>query len=537
MLGALAAACSSVTPKRNAATSTPTRSRQPTGVREIDGLAVAEWLVEENARADHTAKWIIPRRDPSAPQADIAGYVDKVSANRGEELTLYVDTTAATFQAFVYRIGYYSGDGGRRLAASPLLPGVHQPPPTFVPGINMIECHWTPSWKIRIGSDWPPGYYLIRLEASPGEQQYVPFIVRDDSSNATYVVQSSVTTWQAYNPYGGYSLYGGTPIGNASEFESRSRIVSFDRPYSHLPTALDARGSGDFLGNELPFVYFAERHGLDLTYWTDVDLDARPHLLAKHRCLISLGHDEYWSMAMRTGVEDAIVKGTNLAILGANACYRQIRFQDSNLGSRRRVICYKDAASDPIVATDPALATGGSWATDPIRLPESEFIGLMYQSFGGAGPLVVADGTSWVYRGTGLSTGDTIAGIIGSEFDAFEPGLPHPGGLTILAHSPTGSQSGRGFSDMSYYANHGQGGVFASGTASWVSAMWDGAPRTAKLLGFGVEPDQAAAVSTITSNVLGLFGRGAAGDLRPSTANWRRFYSPNSIGLQAKDVS
>ena len=175
-----------------------------------------------------------------------------------------------------------------------------------------------------------PAQYLIKPVGSNGGQQYVPFTVRDDASHSAYVVQSSVTTWQAYNPYRGFSLYGGIPTGSESSLDARSYVVSFDRPYSHDATALDGHGSGDFLGNELPFIFFAERHGLDVTYTTDVDLHTNPAHLLNHRSLISLGHDEYWSTPMRDGAEHALEAGVNLAFLGANACYRQIRLEPSS---------------------------------------------------------------------------------------------------------------------------------------------------------------------------------------------------------------
>jgi hypothetical protein len=546
-LGLLAAACgASPAPSRAPRRVSKASATARDSVHEVEGLRVADWLLEENADSRRTTTWIIPRSVRGVQSPPIEGYLDKVSGVQGEELTLYVNTVAPTFRAYVYRIGYYGGYGGRRVAISPELKGIQQAAPHFVRGINMVECDWVASWHTTIGSDWPPGSYLIRLEGAPNQQQYVPFVVRDDASHSTYLVQSSVTTWQAYNPYGGYSLYGGTPIGSLNNFESRSRVVSFNRPYSHDNTALDARGSGDYLGNELPFIYLAERHGLDLSYWTDVDLDSQPHLLTNHRSLISLGHDEYWSMTMRNTVQAAIEKGTNVAFLGANACYRQIRFEGAKDADRRRVICYKDSNEDPITKSNPALATGGSWATDPLPRPESELIGVMYQSYGGNAPFVVADASSWVFAGTGLSNGEHLSALtknskatdlVGSEFDGFEPTLARaPGPLQILGHSPTGSESGQAFSDMSYYAVPHKGGVFATGTASWVRYLWDGKGTVPAKLGFGTAPKVVSPLTRITLNVLAAFGAGPAGATRPSEENWRQFYSPTAATIPAKDV-
>ena len=505
----------------------------------MDGLPVAEWVVEENRRPGTApSSWVVPPGpSPAGYPAPIEGYADKVSYVHGDELRLQVNTGAASFRAEVYRIGYYGGDGARLVASIGERPGRVQPIPGPSGGVNLIECDWPTSAGIGVGADWPPGQYLVLLLGSGGQRHFVPFTLRDDESRAAFAVQISVNTWQAYNLWGGYSLYGGGPTGALAD---RARVVSFDRPYRNP----DPEGSGDFIGNELPFVYLAERHGLDVTYWTDVDLHARPELLGNHRCLVTLGHDEYWSWQMRfDGAEDALAKGCNLVFLGANACYRQVRFAPSPSGAaNRRMICYKDYAADPIYRTDPRLATGASWATDApgYQFPESELIGAMYQAYGAASPLVVADASSFVLEGTGLRDGDVVRGgstgeVVGSEFDGYEPALPGPRNLEVLCHSPTDSVIGRGYSDMTYYTHPGGGGVFDTGTARWVQLLWDGARPLDDALTFGVSPAMGT-LTTITLNVLRAFGVGPAGRRHPSRANWRRFYSPSASAVTPVDV-
>ena len=106
--------------------------------------------------------------------------------------------------------------------------------------------------------------YLIRLTSSDGGATFVPITIRDDGSQAPLLVQSSVTTWQAYNGWGGANHY----TGAGGESSTRARVISFDRPYG-------GNGSGEFFGREFEFVYFVERLGLDVTYWTDIDLHER----------------------------------------------------------------------------------------------------------------------------------------------------------------------------------------------------------------------------------------------------------------------
>ena len=493
-------------------------SRAPLAVSRVDGLPVAAWLVAENARRG-TLDWVIDPR-AHARRAPIEGYADRVSVAPGQELSIFVNTRADTFRAEVYRMGYYSGLGARLVTRTKDLRGRVQPGPVFTPGINRVACDWQPSYRFAVTDAWPPGNYLIRLSASSGRAHFIPVTVRDDASRAAIVVQNSVTTWQAYNRWGGYSLYGGTPINGLSGYESRSRVVSFDRPYENP----DAGGSGDWLGNEFPFLYLAERHGLDLAYLTNLDIDENPALLDRHRVLVSLGHDEYWSWQMRYGVQAALLKGLNVAFLGANACYRQIRFGASTSGPRREVICYKDYLADPVYPRRPWLATGVSWATTPGQTPESQFIGAMYQNFGASGDLEVYDPSAFVFRSMGLARGSTVHGVIGSEFDAFEPRIcPH--NVQILAHSPTRGVSG--YSDMTYYTTPHGGGVFDSGTADFVTAMWNGSPELAGRLSFGVTR-AAEPIGAVTLNLLRVFADGPAARSTPSRANWSGIYRPTA---------
>jgi hypothetical protein len=536
--GGFAAGCSSSNAK--VAESAPRRGRRPgplRAVHEVDGLPIADWVLEENRRRG-SLDWVI-RPTPLPPgvyppwPAPIEGYADHVSCTRGEEVGLYVSTSAASFHAEAYRIGYYGGLGGRLVARTPTRPGRRQPLPAVVPGINLVECHWQRSVAFEIGAEWTPGCYLIKLVASNGETHYVPLTVRDDTSLAAIVVQNEVTTWQAYNLWGGYSLYGGGPEGVLAD---RSRVVSFDRPYRNP----DEGGSGGFIGTELPFVYLAERLGLDVTYWTDLDLHARPELLGNHHCLVSLGHDEYWSWQMRfNGVMDHLKGGLSVMFLGANACYRQIRVEASPLGPNRRIICYKDAIADPIARTDPKLATGVSWASDLVAYPESEMIGTMYQAYGANAPFVVTDASSWVYDGTGLRDGDALSdtsgnNIVGSEFDAFEPALPGPRNVQILAHSPCSSVIGPLHSDASYYTHPGGGGVFDTGTANWIRFLWDGARPLQDALSYGVSP-LVDPVTRITLNVLANLARPGAAMRHPSKPNWQSFYAPDMPPVASVD--
>ena len=252
----------------------------------------------------------------------------------------------------------------------------------------MAVAPWAPSLTVPTAG-WPPGSYLLRLDASTGVQSYVPMVIRSPSAAGRVVLVSAVTSYQAYNGWGRYSLYGG-PGGS---FADRGRRVTFDRPMSY------GHGAGAYFQLEFPLVAFAERLGLPLAYLTSVDLDLDPNVLAGARAMISEGHDEYWSPAMRAAVTRARDQGMNVAFFGANAIFRKIRFESSPLGPDRVEVNYKIAPEDPLYGKDNALVTG-NWPTPPAADPESSLVGQSYVcSVTGNFPMVVTDPGSWVWAG------------------------------------------------------------------------------------------------------------------------------------------
>jgi hypothetical protein len=524
-LSALGAAGLAATSRRRGRGKLHARARKPEPETEpalVDtvlpsGVTVptAPWLVAENARPG-TLDWICNHVQPDHA---LEGFASQVSARQGDDVALFVNTTTArAVQVQAYRMGYYQGLGGRLVWQSDFVPAGVQPAPVYTPGVGTISCPWNPTMTVTVGKDWPPGCYLLKLVGSGGEEQFVPLTVRDDASMASFVIQNSVTTWQAYNLWGDYSLYYGATGGGGEDFANRSRIVSFDRPYPQTW----ASGAADFVGNELPLLFHLESLGLDLTYWTDVDLHARPQLLANHRCLFSLGHDEYWSAPMRQGAAAANEAGVNLAFLGANACYRQIRLEPSSVGPNRLQVCYKDATEDPMAGVDPALTTV-NWAQAPVDNPESTLIGSMYQSVGAVADMVVTDAASWLYEGCNLTDGQTFPNVILGEYDRYVPSLPGPRNLDVLAHSPVPHQSN--WSDITYYTAAGNGGgVLATGSASFVGQL-----STTGIIPSLVIPGPFPGVSDVfgrvMENVYGRFGLGPASSYGASGGNWSAVYS------------
>jgi hypothetical protein len=477
-------------------------------------VPTASWLIAENQRPG-TLDWIV---NFVQPDHALEGFASQVSAVRGDDITLFVNSTAKAVRVEAYRMGYYQGLGGRLVYRSDMVAARVQPFPTVSLGIGTVSCPWSPTLSFTVDGTWPPGCYLLKLVGDGGQEQFVPLTVRDDTSTAAYVFQNSVTTWQAYNLYGGYSLYYGPNGRGGQDFAHRSRAVSFDRPY---PQSW-ASGAADFVGNEYPLLYHMESLGLDLTYWTDVDLHANPQLLGNHRCLFSLGHDEYWSNPMRYAAQFFNAGGGNLAFLGANACYRQIRLQPTSVGPNRLQVCFKSATEDPIVAQDPSLTTV-NWNQAPVNYPESTLIGSTYQSVGAQADMVVTDASSWFFDGCNLTDGHVLPNMIVGEYDRYVPSLPGPRNLDVLAHSPIPGQAN--WSDLTYFTTSPTGGgVLASGSAYFVYRLANSTAMPPNILPRAIPGDTEILLRAM-ENLYGLFGHGAAGATEPSTGNASSVYT------------
>ncbi len=111
-------------------------------------------------------------------------------------------------------MGYYGGLGARRMMNTVTLPGTAQVIPLPDPITGLVECNWLNPFVLDIPNDadptvWMSGIYVAKLTESLGhKQQYIVFTVRDDGRFSDLIMAQTVNTYQAYNAWGGKSLYG-----------------------------------------------------------------------------------------------------------------------------------------------------------------------------------------------------------------------------------------------------------------------------------------------------------------------------------------
>jgi len=347
-------------------------------------------------------------------------YASQIGIAPGDELDFHV-STPARYRLEIFRLGWYGGAGGRIVACSPSCVGDEQgsvqggqDPPSVQP----LRANWPVTDVVRSSPDWVSGYYVAEAVQTSGSAAGTVattwFIVRQapDAPPSQILVQVPVNTWEAYDDWGGRGLY--------NFISERATRVSFLRPF-----AGDAQSP---LWNELQTVRFLEREGYDISYETDVDADADPAGLARHRLVIVNGHDEYWTMAQRLGFDSALAAGTNLAFLGANDAFWHVEYEDD-----RTTIHTEKSLYDP--NPDRSMKTA---LFREIGRPECLLEGVEHTNFTVYDhPLdytVTAQGAAdpWLAN-TGLAAGSTIAAVVGREHDALAPGCA-PKNTVVLFH-------------------------------------------------------------------------------------------------------
>jgi len=451
------------------------------------GPCATNAITQENCLTGNpSSEWDIN----GAGDSSIQGFATQISVNRGSTVQFKVSTNATNYRFDIYRMGYYGGMGARKITSvnpSASLPQ-NQPSCLTQASTGLIDCgNWAVSGSWTVPSTATSGIYfakVVRLDT--GGASHIVFIVRNDASTSDVVFQTSDTTWQAYNNYGGNSLYMGSPGTNPG----RAYKVSYNRPFN--TRAVD--GGQDWVFNaEYPMVRFLESNGYDVSYITGVDVDRAGSLLLNHRMYLSVGHDEYWSGGQRASVEAARNAGVNLAFFSGNEMFWKTRWENSIDGSNttyRTLVSYKETHAAAKI--DPSSEWTGTWRDPRFSppadggRPENAVTGTAFTVNSGTSAITVpsAEGKMRLWRNTTVATlgaGQVAtfpAGTLGYEWDSDLDNGARPAGLIRLSDTTVSGVDklqdyGSSYAlDTANHAltlyKHSSGArVFSAGTIQW----------------------------------------------------------------------
>lgn len=380
----------------------------------------------------------------------VEGYAGRLSYAPGDEVTLHVSCRAERFDVQVARWG---------AALEPVwrvedVPGVDHPPP---PDADAAGCRWPAAVTFTVPRAWRSGLHLVTLTArgAPPERAvaHAAFVVRAPAASPARpraLLVLATNTWNAYNTWGGASLYTGghrvsfrRPFGRGllvRPAEDRDDRKARPARWGEEPDVDGAvyqayrheRGYPGFIGSagwatfERRFVTWAEAAGYEVDLAVSTDLDHQPGLLDGYRLVLGVGHDEYWSAAQRAAVEDHLRRGGHLASFSGNTMFWQVRLEDDG----DTMVCHKYSAHevDPVVVAGHPERMTGMWCDPLVGRPETAVLGAgsawgMYSRFGqatprGSGGFTVYRDGHWLLEGTGLRYGDLLGaahGVVGYE--------------------------------------------------------------------------------------------------------------------------
>ena len=380
----------------------------------------------------------------------IEGYCGALSYAPGETVALHVSTHASAYDVVIERWG-----AERELVwAANDRSGSFTPPPLDA---DANGCGWPVSVEISTDETWRSGFYLVTLRAHEGDDDrriaHAGFIMRaaaDRRADAVLVIATN--TWNAYNTWGGKSLYtGGHQVSFARPWArgmlARPEVERDDRKSRPVHTGEEPDADGyAFQGYRLPraypsaigstgwftharrFVEWAERDGRRIDLLASTDLEQHPDSLDDYRLVLGVGHDEYWSAGQRAAVEAHVERGGHYASFSGNTMFWQVRIADGTNGPTMIGHKYAAHTDDPVVGTTEQTSMSGMWADPLVGRPEWSFLGAgsafgLYARFGratprGVGGFIVYRADHWLFDRTELGYGDVLGnddGIVGYE--------------------------------------------------------------------------------------------------------------------------
>ncbi len=311
----------------------------------------------------------------------IQGFADPFSVNVGGSINFKIESAAPSYSVDIYRMGYYGGDGARLITS--ITPNItvsqHQPVCNTNTVTGLVDCgNWGVSATWNVPSTAVSGVYFAHIY-TPGSthENQISFVVTNNASTAKVLFMTSDETWQAYNDWGGYSVYTGNATGKpwccSALDPGRAVQVSYNRPFA---TRFNTPGGQDyFFYIEFPMIQYLEQNGYDISYVSQSNVAApgASSMIEQHKVLMATGHSEYFDSGDRANMTAARDAGVNMAFFSGNLMWWKTRWANSQYGNEayRTMITYKESLdstqSDP---SDPPTWTG-AWR-DPRFSPPGD---------------------------------------------------------------------------------------------------------------------------------------------------------------------
>ncbi|WP_207435609.1 N,N-dimethylformamidase beta subunit family domain-containing protein [Sabulibacter ruber] len=252
-------------------------------------------------------------------------------------------------------------------------------------------CHWAVGWHYALAPESPAGYYRALLSSRALEQtSEIHFLVGSPVSGSKVAVLAPMTTWLAYNAYGGQSLY------RNAIFDGYVPFASALRPNTALSYQCTTSYQHNLQIEANIFQWFSRHHQADL--YPDFYLEAHPELFQEYEVLVLAYHAEYFSDKMYQALRELVFqKQKSLLALGGNQVYWQVRCHQNftQLECRKNGSFFQNEAK-----------RGCLWRHTPH--PEAQLLGAHFSEpgIGTFAPYKVLAPFHWLFEGTETKEGD-----------------------------------------------------------------------------------------------------------------------------------
>ncbi|MDQ0417013.1 hypothetical protein J2Z48_001185 [Croceifilum oryzae] len=387
---------------------------------------------------------------------DIEGYAPFVTYNPGEKMELKVHSPLPSFSVDFIRYG-----AKEKLVHQ--IKNIHGKKQNYDLYAYRNGANWETSHLFQIPLDWQTGLYGARLYDASGKEFHIPFNLRDTSyvsrpKNKRIAILSSTNTWQAYNSWGGASLYWYFAPDHIKPSDS-AQLVNTQRPN---PAATPVGEVTHLASGEKYILAWLENNHFPYSLISDWDLHHQPHLLKDFGTLIINTHGEYWTKEMYDALEQFMDQGGNVVSLSGNGCYWKTVIKENLMEVR------KDGSHHLLIGE-----RGGLWRD--LERTESRMLGVRYNgpATDSFYPYKIKNADHWIFANTGLKNGDLVGekglrgGASGHETDIMDEFTPKN---TILLAKGTNPKKKQG-AEMIYYDHPKGGGVFSVGSIAFGSSL------------------------------------------------------------------
>jgi len=291
--------------------------------------------------------------DPGRPQ--VWGYAGAISYRPGDTLRLHAMASAPEAHLTITRDGL-----SPQTVLETRIPTSFAATPA---DCSVKGCGWPVAFEAVIPQDWPTGVYTVTLDIE-GHSSEGLFVLKPAAPTAKLAIVLTTGTWCAYNDWGGSNHYQGLTGPSGRDFAAEVSLlrpwatgfvrwpadaprIPFASPlltrprYPHMEYAR-AKGiskkyaSSGWAAFERPFALWCEAEGIALDYYAQHDLHADPGCLDGYGRIAIVGHDEYWTWAMRDHLDAWLDRGGQLARYGGNFFWQTRLSEDLTIQT-----CYK----------------------------------------------------------------------------------------------------------------------------------------------------------------------------------------------------